>query len=273
MNNPLRQYFRRPALFISLPSKGKYYPEGAIEMPESGEFPVYPMTAIDEITAKTPDALFNGSAVADIIKSCVPAIKDPWAIPATDLDAILIGIRAASNGNELDIESECPSCSEVSKYGVNLVGLLNDIKGDSYTETLKLGELTIHFMPLNYRGINQGNLAQFELQREIAQLETITDDAERTKKSNETMKKLTEMNISFMAKTIASIDLPNETVTDSEFIAEYLHSCDRASHEIIRKQIVKMREAVNVKPLKIKCVSCSNEYNQPLALNVTDFFE
>lgn len=273
MNNPLRQYFRRPALFISLPSKGKYYPEGAIEVPENGEFPVYPMTAIDEITAKTPDALFNGSAVAEIIKSCVPAIKDPWAIPATDLDAILIGIRAASTGNELEIESVCTACEEVSKYGVNLVGLLNDIKGDTYTEKLKLGELTFNFKPLSYRDVNQGNLAQFELQRAIAQIESIENDDERTKQSNETMKKLTEMNIEFMSKTIESIDLPHESVTDSAFIAEYLHSCDRVSYETIRKHIVKMRESTNIKPLKIKCVSCSNEYDQPLALNVTDFFE
>lgn len=273
MNNPLRQYFRRPALFISLPSKGKFYPEGAIDMPEGGELPVYPMTAIDEITAKTPDALFNGSAVAEIIKSCVPAIKDPWAIPATDLDAILIGIRAATTGNEMDIESVCPACEEVSKYGVNLVGLLAGINGDSYSETLKLGELTFHFNPLSYRDINQGNLAQFELQRAIEQLDAIEDDKERTKQSNETMKKLTEMNIEFMTKTISSIDLPNESVTDPTFIAEYLHSCDRVSYEAVRKHIVKMRESVNVKPLKIKCVSCSHDYDQPIALNVTDFFE
>jgi hypothetical protein len=272
MNNPLRQYFRRPALFISLPSKGQHYPAGAIEVPENGEFPVYPMTAIDEITAKTPDALFNGSAVAEIIRSCVPAIKDPWSIPATDLDAILIGIRAASTGSEMDIESVCPACEEVSKYGVNLVGLLNDIKGDAYLETLKLGELVFHFKPLSYREVNQGNLGQFELQREIAQLESIEDDVERTKKSNETMKKLTEMNIGFMANTISKIDLPNESVTENEFIVEYLHGCDRASYDAIRTQIVKMRESVNIKPLKIKCVACNNEYNQPLALNVTDFF-
>ena len=80
-NNPLRQYFRRPAIYITLPSKGKYYPIGAVEIPEGGEIPVYPMTAIDEITSKTPDALFNGTAIAELIKSCIPAIKDPWAIP------------------------------------------------------------------------------------------------------------------------------------------------------------------------------------------------
>ena len=103
MTNPLRQYFRRPALYLTLPSRGKFYPEGALEMPENGELAVYPMTAIDEITSKTPDALFNGNAVPEIIKSCVPGIKDPWAVPSVDMDAILVAIRAATNGNDLEI--------------------------------------------------------------------------------------------------------------------------------------------------------------------------
>lgn len=62
MNNPLQQYFRRPAIYIKLPSDGRYYSDGILSMPENHELPVYPMTAIDEITAKTPDALFNGTS-------------------------------------------------------------------------------------------------------------------------------------------------------------------------------------------------------------------
>ena len=53
-NNPLSQYFRQPAIYIKLPSQGSYYPPGALEMPENGEIPVFPMTAIDEITYRTP---------------------------------------------------------------------------------------------------------------------------------------------------------------------------------------------------------------------------
>ena len=131
-NNPLRQYFRRPALYISLPSKGKYYPQGTLDMPENGELPVYPMTAIDEITAKTPDALFNGNAVVDIIKSCIPSIKDPWNLPSTDVDTLLIAIRAATNGNDLEVESICPACDETGKYGVNLISLLSGINTNGY---------------------------------------------------------------------------------------------------------------------------------------------
>ena len=58
--NPLKQYFRQPAIYLRLPTGGKYWPPGSIELTHNGEFSVYPMTAIDEITYRTPDALFNG---------------------------------------------------------------------------------------------------------------------------------------------------------------------------------------------------------------------
>ena len=251
VNNPLRQYFRRPAVYITLPSKGKFYPQGALETTETGELPVYPMTAIDEITSKTPDALFNGSAIAELIKSCVPAIKDPWSIPSTDLDTVLVAIRAATNGNNLDIESVCESCGETSKYGVNLMGMLGSIDISGYDKLLTIGELSFKFKPLTFKVVNQGNLDQFELQRQINILEGIEDQDERSKQSNALLKKLNTMNTSIVANTIESISTPTETVTDKAFIFEYLNGCDKNTFEEIRLHVVALRDASNIKPLQI----------------------
>jgi hypothetical protein len=60
-NNPLRQYFRRPSIYFRLPSDGRYYDASVVSMPPNRELPVYTMTAIDEMTVRTPDALFNGT--------------------------------------------------------------------------------------------------------------------------------------------------------------------------------------------------------------------
>jgi len=271
-NNPLRQYFRRPALCISLPSKGKYYPAGAIDMPETGELPVYPMTAIDEITSKTPDALFNGSAVVEIVKSCVPSIKDPWKIPSSDLDTILIGIRAATNGNDLDIESECPACKEISSYSINIVNLLANLDSSSYELPMSLGELTLKFKPLTYNEVNKGNLAQFDLQREAMEIQSLENEEERTNKTNAITKQLTMLNIELIAGSIESISTPQDVVTNPVFITEYLQGCDKNTFETVRQHVIKLREASSIKPFKIKCVNCEHEYSQPLALNVSDFF-
>jgi len=79
--NPLSKYFRQPALYINLPSEGRWYPDGGVEIPVTGSVPIYAMTAKDEITMKTPDALLNGAATVSVIESCCPAIKDAWKMP------------------------------------------------------------------------------------------------------------------------------------------------------------------------------------------------
>jgi len=272
MNNPLKQYFRRPALYLTLPSKGAFYPPGALEMPENGELAVYPMTAIDEITSKTPDALFNGNAVPDIVSSCIPGIKNPWAIPSVDMDAILIAIRTATSGNELEINSECPACKEESKYNINLGALLGSIKASDYSGILHVNELVLHFKPLSYKEVNTGNMGQFIMQREIAAMQEIEDDTAKSAKSSEIMKKLTQMNIELIGSVIESIDLPDQNVTNREHINEFLTGCDKKTYEKIREHVLSLRESSNIKPQKIKCVSCSHDYEQTLLLNVSDFF-
>ena len=67
--NPLAKHFRQPAIYIKLPSNGEYYDDAIVTIPENGELPVYPMTALDEISYRTADALFNGAAVANVIKT------------------------------------------------------------------------------------------------------------------------------------------------------------------------------------------------------------
>ena len=144
-NNPLKQYFRRPSIYLKLPSGGEGYDPEVLTMSETGELPIYPMTAIDEITVRTPDALYNGLAIVELIKSCVPAIKDPWQIKSIDVDAILLAIKSCSQGNDLEVESICPACGESATYGVNLIGMLQNIKKVDYSTPLKLGELEIKF--------------------------------------------------------------------------------------------------------------------------------
>ena len=270
--NPLKQYFRRPAIYVKLPSGGNYYPAGSIDLPDNGEIPVYPMTAIDEITSKTPDALFNGIAVTEIIKSCVPNIKDPWAIPAIDLDAILISIRAATNGNMLDVESVCPACKEDASYNINLVGLLSKLKPE-YEDVVKLNELIFKFNPLSYKKVNEINLIQFEIEKTIRNIENITDNEERLQISGHTMKRLNELSIVLITETIDSISTPTEIVTEKEHINDFLRNSDKNTFDTLKNTAIKLRESSQLKPLQVKCIHCQHEYEQTLTLNVTDFFD
>jgi len=291
-NNPLRQYFRRPAVYLKLPSGGKEYQSSVLVLPDSGEFPVYPMTAIDEITARTPDALFNGVAVVDLIKSCVPDIKDPWGINSNDLDSILIAIRAASGSDAFELESECRECKEKTSYNINLAGILSTLRPADYSQELAIRDLKIKFKPLTYKEMNEGALGQFDIQKTMSALlsapiqqnysfdpnnpQPAQDDPElvkqREKLIHDALEKTTHLTMELLANTVDYIKTPQALVSENEFILDFLKNCDRETYNAIREYNAKLKSETDLKPLDVKCPHCNHEYQQSFTLNPTDFF-
>ena len=149
--NPLRKYFRQPKVYITLPSKGVFYPADAINIPEGNEFPVFAMTAKDELTMKTPDALLNGAATVEIIKSCVPNILNPWKMPSIDLDAVLIAIRVATYGETMEITTKVPGTGEDRAFSVDLRQLLNKLVTNEYKTEVTVNDMNLKTRPLTYR--------------------------------------------------------------------------------------------------------------------------
>jgi hypothetical protein len=271
-NNPLRQYFRRPAVYLRLPSNGVGYPAGSIDMPETGELPIFPMTAVDEITARTPDALFNGSAVTDLIKSCVPNIKDPWVVNSNDLDALIIAIRIASGGDKLEVESQCPSCEEAATYDINLSGVLGTFKAADYSEELEIGELKIKLRPLSFKEMNESAKAQFEIQKVFSGIAIEADQKKRDEISHTALEQITKLTMELLSGAIEYIKTPTSSVTDANFITDFLENCDREIYIKIRDHNSELRKSTELKPAEVKCINCGHNYEQPYTLNPSDFF-
>jgi hypothetical protein len=273
-NNPLKQYFRRPSVYMKLPSGGAGYPEGSLDLPENGELPIYPMTAIDEITARTPDALFNGTAVVELIRSCVPNIKDPWAVTNVDLDALLVAIKAASSpSGEMDIESQCPKCEDVSTFKIILGGILAGLTNPDFDTELEVGDLSIKFRPLSFKEVNEASIEQFNLQRMFASLDNLADEEQKANAMQEALAKITNLTMLLLSKSIVHINTPNVPVTEIEYILDFLQHCDRNLYIQIRDYSSKIREQSEIKPMQFTCASCSHQYEQSITLNPTDFFE
>jgi hypothetical protein len=272
-DNPLRQFFRRPALYLKLPSGGVGYSEGAIEFPDNGELPIYPMSAIDEITSRTPDALFNGVAVTEIIKSCVPSIKRPWEILNIDLDPILVAIKIATNGQLMEIDSTCPECKEDSKFDVNLSGLLGTFTPGDYNTPVTIGELKIKFRPLTYKEVSKANEKQFDIQRNLLEIDRIEDVDIKNTKTSELIASINDLTTELLIETIEYIKTPDATVFDKEFINEFLQHCDKNTHNFIKEKNIELRKTTELKPLEIKCSHCSHKHEQTLNINISDFFD
>jgi len=271
--NPLSQYFRQPSIYIKLPSQGNYYPEGAIEMPQNGEVPVLPMTAIDEITYRTPDALFSGQAVINVIQSCVPAIKDAWAIPSIDIDSILVAIRIASYGHEMTFSTTCPSCQNEDEYGVDLRTVLDRMKKPDYAVPIKQGDIEIYFRPMTYKNLSDNNKIQFDEQRIFQSLSSEGEvDKTQLTAMSDALKRMTEMTVSALSQSILTIKTPSAMVTEQEYISEFMKNCDSKLFNLIQNYVVEHKAEAEMQPVTIKCNACENQYSQSITLDMTTFF-
>jgi hypothetical protein len=271
-NNPLKAYFRQPAIYFSLPSKAIFYPAGVVDIPPNGELPVYPMTTMDELTLRNPDGMFNGDSTVRVIKNCIPNILDPWQLNDIDMESVIIAIRAASGDGKMEIVTTCPNCSEETKFDIDLLKMLAERTPSDYTQPLTIGELSIYFKPLTYGETNKNGQLQFEIQREVAMAEELSDENEKQKIINQCIGKLNTMMMHVISQTVDHITTPETTVTDQQHIQEFLTECDSKTHNAIKEYSIKMKRHNETKPLDIKCPHCTHEYEQPLVLNFTDFF-
>ena len=272
-NNPLRQYFRQPAIYLRLPSGGQFYPNGTLDMPANQEIPILPMTAIDEITYRTPDALFNGSAVVNVIHSCCPNIKDAWAVPAMDVDSLLVAIRIASYGHTMEFETTCPHCNNTAEHGLDLRSVLDKMRAPNYQETIQQGNLEIYFRPMTYKNMNDNNMLQFEEQKILQMLpESDVPDEQKMELLSAALKKITNVTVHALAQSIAAVKTPEAFVNEAEFIEDFLMNCDRSLFNRIREHVIKIKEQAELQPFELECDNCHQKYMQQVTLDMTSFF-
>ena len=272
-NNPLTQYFRQPAIYIRLPSQGKFYPPGTLNMPPNGEIPVLPMTSVDEITYRTPDALFNGTATVNVIKSCVPAIRDPWIMPSADIDAVLVGIRIASYGHAMDLSVQCPACNTDDDISIDLRIVNDRLTIGDYDKSLAIGDLEFWFQPINYKSVNENSRVQLDQQQAMRVLDSDADDKVKSEQLSRSMAMVAETTTKTIAQSIAVIKTPQAMVQETEYIIDFLKNCDSKIFNQLRDHVIKIKQQSDIQPVALTCKHCNHSYSQPFTLDLSSFFD
>ena len=277
--NPLSKYFRQPKVYISLPSQGKYYPEGSLEISETNEYPVFAMTAKDEMTIKTPDALLNGQATVSVIQSCIPAIKNGWVVPSLDLDAVLIAIRIATYGEKMEITTKTPVTGEEKEFEVDLRIMLDQVSQHDFDNVLHYQDLTINLRPLSYKEFTELNLKTFEEQRIFALIDDSTlDDGEKLERFSQSFAKLTELTFGSVERAISSIVVGDQEVTDRRHISEFISNADKSLFEAIQNHLSKQKGKFEIKPLVVDAtdeelaLGVPSTYEVPITFDSSNFF-
>ena len=272
--NPLAKYFRQPAIYIKLPSGGKFWEENALELPANGEIPIYPLTTRDEITLRTPDALMNGNGVVDVIQSCCPSIKNAWNMPSIDVDAVLIAIRIASYGQTMDIETKCPTCNESNTHAMDLSNCLVSIKSPDYTKLIETDGLKIKLRPQAYFGVNKVNAITFEEQKMMQALENVDlSDEARSLTVAASMTRLIDINLSTVSDSTDYIEIADAVqVRDKNHIVEFYRNAKSNIVQMVRNRINEANIDGGVPPQPAVCYECSADYKVPLVFDYANFF-
>jgi hypothetical protein len=274
-NNPLAKHFRQPAVYLKLPSGGRFYPEGTLEIGVSGEVPIYPMTVKDELLLKTPDALMNGSSIAGLIASCCPSIKDPWNMPLVDLDPVLIAIRLASYGKGMDMTSKCTSCGEENEHTIDLNRVLDNLRPiGNYDKQNFISGLVFDIQPQTFKEINTASQIAFEQQKLLSTIEnsTLTPD-EKKAQFEASFAKLTDLNIETLVSCIRSITTEDgQEVREKPLIKDFLSHTDRKTYEEVKDTVMSIVKANALDPMPIACNYCEKDYLVSLDFNQSNFF-
>ena len=275
-SNPLQKYYRQPAIYIKLPSGGRYYPKEVFTPTETGEIPILPMTVKDELAFKTPDAMINGQSTVDVIKSCVPNMLDPWKMVNYDTDAVLLAIRIATYGETMDINFRVPVTNEEQSHTLNLPALLEDLgRAEIVDETMTSTKFKIEIEPLTYKSLTKIQIARFEQQKMYGTIDnsTMTDEAKQSAfaKSFET---LNMVNFSLLVDSIKSITTPEgNTVVDRAQIIEFCNNADAKTVTEIQEKLSDLRVQAQIPPLRIKTTEDQIKKGAPTSFEVPVTFD
>lgn len=249
--NPLASFMRQPKIYIKLPSNGNFWAPGALQMPASGELPVFSMTAKDELMLKVPDALLNGQAVVDVIEHCIPCIKNAWEIPSIDLDVILIAIRIATYGEKMTL----PIHDNIDiEYDVDLRMVLDSLlKNISWDTAIPVtNDLTVFVKPLNYQKLAKSAIQTFETQKilQVANNDAVSQD-DKIKIFKDSFKKLTEVTVDVVTNSVYRIDSSQGSTDNPIFIKEFIDNTDKDVFNVIHNHLERLKAQNSVKPMSI----------------------
>ena len=273
-NNPLGAYFRHPELNLSLPSKGKYWTKDSLVMPESGEIPIQAMTGIDEIAFKNADGLMSGDTTVSVIESCCPSIKNAWQTPNIDLDPILIAIRIASYGAEMDITTRCEKCDEFSDYTVDLRHILDQIKYPNYDEPIEIDQLSVFLKPSPFKIVNLNNQEIFEQRKALISIQDANVPTEQKEKLvREAIKRLTDITVTRLVHYIEKVVMPDgKVVSEPKWLDEFINNCDQKTYNLLKDGISAKNEEYQLPKMNVTCDKCGNVEEKEFQFDPASFF-
>mgnify|MGYP000403691324 CR=1 FL=1 len=276
MSSFLQQYQRQPKLFIDLPSKGKYYNSTIIEDEQYVQVPVFGMNAMDEIMFKTPDALFTGESTAQVIKSCIPSILDPWNLVGFDIDYVLIAIRIATYGDEMPITTKCSKCDTETQSSLSLTRMIQKYETFETAHSFEVNDLKFNLKPLTYRQMTNFSIENYSFERQLIEIGRNNDmtDEEKNKNSKNSYSQINNLNLRVAISYIESVKNEISEETNIDEISNFVAQNDSVFYNKLKDNIYELSNRWRTPTIDVSCSDeeCNHDYRSNVELDYSNFF-
>ena len=263
--NPLIERINKiPGETIALPSRGMFYENGELD-PEvvDGEIVLYPMTMIDEIMMRTPDMLFQGTAIYKVIGRCAPQILKPKDLLSGDVDYILTYLRKLSYGNKIPIKYKCEHCLEVAEDKSKVPAHEYHVPVDDFIRNTKEMDLT-KVQSLKFQLKNGQNvwLKPITISKFIQMQNVKADDLIQDPEKYE----------DYISQSLSSVITRVDEVTDPTHIKEWVKRLPRMYIEELESKFPILNDWGPTFTYKIKCKDCKTQHELSTPINPVHFF-
>lgn len=250
---------KMPGTTFRLPSKGLLYRNGELdEDVKNGEIIVYPMTTLDEIYMRSPDMLFQGTAIEKVFSKRIPQIKKPLELFSNDVDYLLVCLRKVSYGDFISIKHKCDKCGdkteEVHSYDIPLNHFFQNTK-----------ELSLETKDTLSFSLSNG----FKITLKPARMNEVLD-LYRFNNMNESssLEDTEQLLIKGLATTIDMVD----DIEDRDFIQEWLSALPRSIMDEFKGKLEKINNWGVEFSYTIHCQDCNEPQPINTVLNPIYFF-
>lgn len=278
-NNPLKRYFRRPALYLKLPTLATWYSAEDVTVTQEREIAVYGLTALDEIMLNTPDAMFNGKALEDVIAHCAPDIKNIRGFLLPDLEALFVAIKIATNDGMHNFDRNCPKCNHENNFELNCRAVLDTMTfvEESDTKINFNDELTVYVKPYSLEMRQLYLQREFEEQRTLRAIDDSNQDLDEFEKAriiSEGVGRLSRMTFDLVSRSIVKIHLNADQidVTEPAHINEWLLGIGKQQSDSVIQAVNALNEIGIKKTLDAQCTQCQHTWTENLSFDPVSFF-
>lgn len=265
--NPLTAGFKKiPGLSVLLPTKAILYNSEQVKesVLRSGEIHIHPMSAKDELILKSPDLLLNGEAFRMVVRRCIPEILEPLDLYQPDVDAVMIGLRIVTYGEELAMRVDNPFYDREKEgsqreldYSINLKPVLSQskfAKDKKEFMTVLENKQVVTMAPIRFReGI------------EIIQ-------ADLNELNIENKEEIFEKRLQIFEDTMLAMILEVDGITDKKQLKEWLGGMPVSMFKAISEKVDFLASLGPNLITKIKDPITNETWEVSLPINPADFF-